>query len=99
MESLKAQVEKLKAEKLQLEGRNHSLEVELSNLKALQSGDQNETQGPGEEPLSEEAQRKRLERICKRKVDGIFSGDLTTLFQNTKRFCLFLEALRHLIVT
>lgn len=87
VESLRAQIEKLKVENSQLVGRNHRLEIELSNLKALQSPNENEIPQQGDEAISDEAQRKRLERICKRKADGTFSGDLTTVFQNPKRCC------------
>lgn len=54
---------------------NTSLKTELLNLGCTQEGPEvpPKPDGEPEDTLSDEAARKRLERICKRKGDGILS--------------------------
>lgn len=69
IECLQREVARLRKENFDLTARNLEMDVELSNLRALAHGGGD---GDDEEPaaLSDEAQRKRLERVCKRKSDG-----------------------------
>lgn len=69
IECLQREVARLRKENSDLTSRNLEMDIELSNLRALAHGggavDDEELVG-----LSDEAQRKRLERVCKRKSDG-----------------------------
>ena len=64
----------LKQEKLALEHQVAQLSLELSNLKLTQPGEHEvsqQPQAPDTEEISEEAARKRLERLCKRNSQGM----------------------------
>ena len=63
---------RLRKENRDLTSRNIEMDVELGNLRALAHGGGGilEDPNPADLALSDEAQRKRLERVCKRKADG-----------------------------
>ena len=84
LDKLTERLRKLQLENVELVKENAGLKTELLNLRCTQEGGEADA-NPGddtEERLSEEAARKRLERICKRKGDGIFSyvGQVIMLF-------------------
>lgn len=64
------EIERLTMENSDLLERNQALDVELRNIKSIQEGGPDDEATEQPEQLSEEAQRKRLERLCKRKTDG-----------------------------
>ena len=75
MEALAAELRKLKIDNTKLvsanqalEAENQSIKLELQNIKAVMEPDE-EMHGGGEQ-LSDEAARKRLERMCKRNKKG-----------------------------
>ena len=88
IEKLRKEVERLTLENETLSNQNGDLSMEIQNLKALSSGggDQDPEDVPNELGLTDEAQRKRLERICKKKSDGILSSDLN-LFSSIGEQC------------
>lgn len=65
----------MQLENVELMKENTSLKTELLNLGCTQEGPEvpPKPDGEPEDTLSDEAARKRLERICKRKGDGILS--------------------------
>lgn len=73
--ALVQQINRLKIANDALTVERDALNVELMNLKASQTAD--ETQDPGplapEPTMTDEAARKRLERMCKKKTDGTLS--------------------------
>ncbi len=61
----------MRRENRDLTSRNIEMDVELGNLRALAHGGEIlEDPNPVDLALSDEAHRKRLERVCKRKADG-----------------------------
>lgn len=76
IKQLKIANETLTYERDALNVQKDALNVELMNLKAAQSGGGTEETPEDlvQEPaMSDEAARKRLERICKKKTDGTLS--------------------------
>ena len=80
LDKLTERLRKLQLENVELVKENAGLKTELLNLRCTQEGGEADA-NPGddtEERLSEEAARKRLERICKRKGDGIGCVQVST---------------------
>lgn len=76
IEKLRKEVERLTLENESLSSQNGEMILEIQNLKALSTGGGELEEDPHEIGLTDEAQRKRLERICKKKSDGILSSEL-----------------------
>lgn len=76
---LRERMEKLIVENRELAQENAAMRAELENRKILQNGE-----GDQQEPefVSEEAARKRLERICKRRADGFLSFASINLYMD-----------------
>ena len=69
IEKLRKEVERLTLENQTLSSQNGEMVLEIQNLKALSTGGGDDEDTP-ELGLTDEAQRKRLERICKKKMMG-----------------------------
>lgn len=87
IEKLRKEVERLTLENQTLSSQNGEMVLEIQNLKALSTGGGDDEDTP-ELGLTDEAQRKRLERICKKKTDGILSSELN-LFSSIGEYCWF----------
>ena len=75
LRQLQAENQALKSEKQALEHQLSQLNSEMQNMKISCEGPENSKDQPQEE-LSEEAARKRLERLCKRNSQGILGSIL-----------------------
>lgn len=74
VQALLGQIASLKLENTRLHQQNADLNAELNNIRVSQESEDPEVPLPEDpEAPSEEALRKRLERMCKRRTDGNLS--------------------------
>ena len=75
IQELTERLRQLQIENGELKRENSGLKTDLLNQRCTQEGGEDEPNDNAEleERLSEEAARKRLERICKKRADGILS--------------------------
>ena len=67
---MRERMEALTLENRELAQENAAMRAELENRKVLQTGEPDQQEPEG---VTDEAARKRLERICKRRADGFLS--------------------------